>query len=147
MQKTEFLGQDRFSKRWFVLLAEGGETGVFHVLASATSLKNADWDSPYIFNASVQKIPCRLAKFDIYGDEDFQNRGIGSLLLRYVEKWAQQSGVNTLYGFISPYDDVERLKRFYHRHGYNVELLDKAKKKSEGEGFYDVKVTKHLSKE
>jgi hypothetical protein len=73
----------------------------------------------------------------------WEKRGIALLLLEYVEQWAIQSGIETLYGFISKHDDVERLKVFWSKRGYSISTVSDEEKRLHG-SFCVAKATKKL---
>jgi len=75
---------------------------------------------------------------------NWENRGIGQMLVRYLENWSKQSGSRTIYGLLSPHDNIEKLKHFYNKCGWQIEMFDKAQKIEEGQNFYIGKITKCL---
>lgn len=85
-------------------------------------------------------------RIDYHSDEDinWENRGIGKLLISYIEKWARQSGFNTVFGLLSPHDDIEKLKHFYSKCGWEIRIFNEDEKITEGQNFYIGKVMKHL---
>jgi hypothetical protein len=62
-------------------------------------------------------------------DEDWENRGIGKLLLERVEKWARRARKRVLFGFISSHDDVEKLQKMYTKWGWQVRMFGKSSPK------------------
>lgn len=75
----------------------------------------------------------------------WENRRIAELLLGYVEQWAIQSGIKTLYGFISRHDDVERLKVFWSKRGYTISAVSDEEKRLHG-SFCVAKASKKLKR-
>lgn len=75
----------------------------------------------------------------------WENQGLARLLLRYIEQWAVESGIETLYGFISKYDDVEKLKHFWARRGYVIGPVSDEEKRVHG-SFYAAKASKKLQR-
>jgi hypothetical protein len=73
----------------------------------------------------------------------WENRGLAKLLVGYIEQWAIKSGIETLYGFISQYDDVEKLKHFWRKRGYVIGPVSEEEKRLHGT-FYVAKATKKL---
>jgi hypothetical protein len=73
----------------------------------------------------------------------WERHGIAILLLGYIEQWAIQSGIETLFGFISKHDDVERLKSFWLRRGYTIGAVSEEDKREYG-SFYVAKAAKDL---
>ncbi|MBI4284767.1 MAG: GNAT family N-acetyltransferase [Chloroflexi bacterium] len=73
---------------------------------------------------------------------NWENRGIGELLIKRLEKWTEQSGCCTIYGLLSPYDNIEKLKHFYQKCGWQIEIFSEERKREEGQDFYIGKVTR-----
>ena len=76
-------------------------------------------------NTTIAKIE------DLEIDSEIENRGIGSSLLRFMENWARDNGVNKLIGDLSGVDaeHIDKLNHFYKKHGYEFQL-DIAKEKT-----------------
>lgn len=175
METVQPLGKDRFGKTWVVLTAEEEDLVFFRVYPSDRLRQPIDYETPFIVEARLQKLPNGVAclgdishvsaqsepswmssesttiagieidvECDAEEEENFENRGIGTLLLAHIEQWAAKSGFNTLYGLLSPYDDTGKLVGFYSKRGYEVKLFSKEEMESEGQGFYIGKVLKAL---
>jgi GNAT superfamily N-acetyltransferase len=58
--------------------------------------------------------------------KDYENRGIGSLLIKFVEKWEIELGSNEIFGDISikDYDHFDKLEHFYTKNGWTFKLFD-----------------------
>ena len=61
--------------------------------------------------------------------KEYEDRGIGSLLINLVERWEIERGVTKICGDISikDKDHFDRLKHFYNKNGWTFELFDKSK--------------------
>ena len=69
-----------------------------------------------------------IFKFDdgyVY-EGNWENRGIGTLLLGRVESWAISHGIKLILGSLSPSDHIEKLKYFYPKHGWVIEIPSKS---------------------
>ena len=60
--------------------------------------------------------------------ENWENRGIGTLLLKRIEAWAFSNGIKLIKGSISGSDNIEKLKYFYGKNGWVVEIPGKTHK-------------------
>jgi len=57
--------------------------------------------------------------------ENWENRGIGTLLLKRIEAWAVSNGMKLIKGSLSSSDNIEKLKYFYSKNGWVVEIPGK----------------------
>lgn len=64
--------------------------------------------------------------------DNWENRGIGKLLLEQIEIWAYRTKIRTIIGYISKYDDVKKLTIIYKKWGWQVKSCEKSKKSSHG---------------
>lgn len=57
-----------------------------------------------------------------------ENRGLGTLLLRFIEKWLMTHGINEIFGDISRKDENQfaKLQHFYEKNEWTFELFDRA---------------------
>lgn len=62
-------------------------------------------------------------------DQNWENRGLGKLLLARVEKWARRARKRVLFGFISSHDDVNKLQKMYSKWGWQVRMFGKSSPK------------------
>lgn len=60
------------------------------------------------------------------------NKGYGSFAMKYLLELAHKQKVEAISGWISPFDwdHIDRLKRFYEKHGFIVKLNHEARKGS-----------------
>ena len=65
---------------------------------------------------------------DIVVNPSYRGRGIGSLLLDYLERWAIKENVKKLHGELVrvDIDHIGILKRFYKKHGFSFILNKKS---------------------
>ena len=69
--------------------------------------------------------------FEEIFDEDYssldnwENRGIGTLLLKRIESWAFSNGIKLIKGSLSSSDNIEKLTYFYSKNGWIVEIPGK----------------------
>jgi GNAT superfamily N-acetyltransferase len=63
---------------------------------------------------------------DIQVGDVYQDRGLGTLLIRFVEEWEKERGINEIFGDISIKDrnDFSKLEHFYIKNGWTFELFD-----------------------
>jgi hypothetical protein len=54
--------------------------------------------------------------------ENWENLGIGTLLLKRIESWAFSNGIKLIKGSLSSSDNIEKLKYFYGKNGWIVEI-------------------------
>jgi GNAT superfamily N-acetyltransferase len=66
---------------------------------------------------------------DIRVRKEYEDRGLGSLLIKFVEKWEIEREVIEMLGDISikDQDHFDKLKHFYNKNGWTFELFDKLK--------------------
>jgi len=77
---------------------------------------------------------------EIESDEDinvpnWENRGVGKLLLERVEKWARRARIRALYGFLSSGDDIDKLKAMYTKWGWRVRIFNRTRPNLRGYGY------------
>ena len=122
----------------------------FYVFPEENLDKHVRWEALHIMRAYLSIIPpdsCIMLDFchnnydtsyraphdsfihrnSLFGDiidygENWENRGIGTLLLNRVESWAVSHGIKIILGSLSPSDHIEKLKYFYPKHGWVVEI-------------------------
>jgi hypothetical protein len=75
---------------------------------------------------SLSEVLNELEQKNRKNEEYWENRGIGKLLLKRVEKWASRSKKRALFGFISGHDDVKKLKEMYSKWGWQVRMFGKS---------------------
>lgn len=58
------------------------------------------------------------------------NRGVGSIVLNYLDRRAVEIGASAIYGYLAPtdMDHIPRLERFYHKNGYSIKGTQVIKK-------------------
>ena len=56
---------------------------------------------------------------------NWENRGIGTLLLNRIESWALNHGLKLIKGSLSGSDNIQKLKTFYPKNGWTVEIPGK----------------------
>lgn len=84
-------------------------------------------------------IPCSLISYDLYWiatGKDFQNRGLGRLILNEVEKSVLAKGGKTIYIETSSKPVYEPTRQFYLRTGYSLRV--------QFEDFYDINDDKQV---
>jgi GNAT superfamily N-acetyltransferase len=74
---------------------------------------------------------------------DLPDRGIGTLLIKYMESWAARRNAKKLYGLVSrgSVEHIDKLKHFYEKNGFSFSLDEKPKK----DATFIGKVEKSLS--
>jgi GNAT superfamily N-acetyltransferase len=127
------LGTDKKGSVWKVLIRDPmvGKTGFFYFLpflpnlSSANSVKNnyAPTEAAYVHPKSITKAYLN----DIQVSGKYEDRGLGSLLINFIEKWERERGVTEIYGDLSRKDEdhFDKLQHFYEKHGWTFELFDK----------------------
>jgi GNAT superfamily N-acetyltransferase len=84
-------------------------------------------------------IPCSLISYDLYWiatGKDFQNRGLGRMILNEVEKSVLAKGGKTIYIETSSKPVYEPTRQFYLRTGYSLRV--------QFEDFYDINDDKQV---
>lgn len=131
------LGKDKFDRKWSVqvdIIPPEQDpylqfTNVDFYVCSP-SRKVVKDSSDYIGDAhlTIQESSKTVAKIeDIKIDPPYRGRRIGSLLLDYVERWALQNNIKTLYGDLVKVDrgHISVLKGFYDKHGFTFTIFNK----------------------
>ncbi|WP_250886519.1 GNAT family N-acetyltransferase [Bacillus sp. SM2101] len=74
---------------------------------------------------AIPSTDCKILDLaDIQVQKQYINKGYGSILLKTLKEIAIEKGVKEITGWISPADrdHVDRLKHFYEKHGFEVNL-------------------------
>jgi len=77
-------------------------------------------------SAMLSMVSKDVAKLEgIEVDPSLENRGLGSLLLDYIERWSARNGMVALYGDINrkQADHLDKLESFFSGHGWTWELF------------------------
>lgn len=123
---TTTLGTDCNGIRWLVqtdyFSINDIKGAAFYVLAP----KNHRNKEKTAIGSATLEIIDKKAKLDIQIADHFQNRQIGTLLLRFIENWAITHGIKVLHGDIVKKDSnhFTQLNHFYVKLGFKFELLD-----------------------
>jgi hypothetical protein len=128
------LGYDKYGERWFVrtvkFTPDYGDT-------TLELIKEENIDKANNFHVPPRAI-CKMWKesnnsmtindIEII-DKSLENRGIGTLILIFVEKLARLQGINKLYGELSivDVDHLDKLKHFYNKLGFDFVLHETKK--------------------
>jgi hypothetical protein len=124
----EKLGEDRYGKLWYVLIEKNPGQCSFFVFPQENLNKEIHSHAHHIAHALVY---CQAGQTAELRDinhirrRQFENRGIGQLLLARVEYWAFTNGIKKLEGFLSQNDKghFDKLEHFYLRRGWSFKLL------------------------
>jgi len=84
---------------------------------------------------SLSEVLAAIDLDDSSNAPNWENRGIGKLLLERVEKWARRARIRALYGFLSSRDDIEKLKKMYTKWGWRVRIFSKSQPILRGYGY------------
>ncbi len=134
MQKDS-LGKDKLGHLWSVFIdiippeQDLQFTSVdFYVCSPSCKGINDVTDFIGKAHLTIQEAIKNIAKIeDIIIEPPYRGRGIGSLLLDYLERWAIQKYINKLYGDLVrvDIDHINTLKRYYKKHGFSIILFKK----------------------
>lgn len=105
-------------------LAKGSASGYEFVFAEIEGVVAA--------YACFGLIPCSIISYDLYWiatGKDYQNRGLGKLILTKVEELVKALGGKTIYIETSSKPDYEPTRQFYLKTGYMLKV--------QFENFYD----------
>ncbi|MBU2608511.1 MAG: GNAT family N-acetyltransferase, partial [Chloroflexi bacterium] len=123
---TFFLGSDKQGKEWRTEIYQDRPLAPdVHFMVQPASLKSGQQKNPpaYATLSVVSKDVAKLESIEV--DPSLENRGLGSLLLDYIERWAARNGMVALYGDLNRKyaDHFDKLERFYQDHGWTWELF------------------------
>lgn len=118
-KKWEIISIDQTNDyNWVVIYADKGDTSCQIMLHDCDKAFRGDW------HAAIQadyKDENTIHIADIKGE---QNKGYGSILMNYLKEMARNENVQYITGDIveRDFDHVNRLKYFYSKHNFNVEI-------------------------
>lgn len=120
------LGKDKFGDSWVIftdICPPDGPLRFTNVTFYVCSTLNEDVDESIgIAALTIHDTEQSIAKIeDIRVDPAYRGRGIGSLLLDYIEQWAIKKNVKRLHGELVrvDIDHIGILRRFYKKHGFS----------------------------
>ena len=126
------LGTDKVGKTWFVgvqLLSSDSLTPFtavnFFVFPNRNYHKRREVTFEFGCGVSIRDSSKSCAKIeDLVVPERLENRGIGSLLLSFVEVWLRQQCVREIHGKLNEADSghYDKLEYFYKKHGYSFDV-------------------------
>lgn len=127
------LGKDKLGSSWMVFIDRCPPVGYLrftNVTFYACLTSDGDVDK-FIGKAAltIHDTELSIAKIeDIVVHPPYRDRGIGSLLLDYLERWAIKENVKKLYGELVRVDigHIDILKHFYKKHGFSFTLNEKS---------------------
>lgn len=121
-----YLGQDRYGMHWFVKYHKSELANLNRIYFAAGYANSKNLPRPFVEKAQVRLgLETReRAKFEISVDEPYRRRGVGTLLLSFVERYAANEGFKELYGDISRVDSdyFKERKKFYQKNKFTWEL-------------------------
>jgi hypothetical protein len=141
----EKLGLDRLKKAWYVLIDETDKYSThFYVYSEENQGKDIEWKAFHDMKAVITKSGDKeviLVEFNhisynrsyhgpavnLLKRTNWENRGIGTLLLKRIEAWSKTNGFKIIRGFLRPYDNIEKLKYFYSKMDWIVEIPAKTR--------------------
>jgi GNAT superfamily N-acetyltransferase len=129
-RKTELheLGYDKYDKRWFIKLRNMGEIAGFGKITGIDVISEAYKDEADSIRYSiVERSGFRIISKNILMIDDivvvdrYQDRGIGTLILKFIEKLSRSQGITKLHGEISARDSdhIKKLIHFYGKSDFN----------------------------
>jgi len=142
---VEKLGLDRLKKAWYVLIDETDKSNAhFYVFSEENQGKDIEWKAFHDLEAVVIKSGEKeviLAEFNhvsynmsyhgpavnLLKRTNKENRGIGTLLLKRIEAWSITNGFKIIRGFLRHSDNIEKLKYFFSKMGWTVEIPAKTR--------------------
>jgi diamine N-acetyltransferase len=123
----EVIGVEEYQNEWFVIYRLKTDASLYVMLNNLTKFR-ADWIfgilssyySNYDYKRDAESKYIHIG--DIQGSEI--NRGYGSILMKYLQDEAIKDNITHIQGEIISRDfgHVFRLKHFYEKHGFEVEL-------------------------
>jgi GNAT superfamily N-acetyltransferase len=136
----EKLGKDRLKKVWYVLIDETENDLVsFYVFPEENQGKDVDWPAFHDLKAVITRSGDKeviLTDFayvsifrsyhgpaiNLFRRTNWENRGIGTLLIKRIEAWCKDRDFKIIRGFLTPDSDTEKLKYFFSKMGWIVEV-------------------------
>jgi hypothetical protein len=116
------LGLYNFGKRWYIVLLGDDDNTHFHVVedVNITIEEILAPNTSSITKSSAFSIHSNTMEIDDIriSPKCYQKRGIGHLVVMFMEKTAKLKGVKTIRGYISKYDDFNELIKFYKNLGF-----------------------------
>ena len=120
----ESLGKDKLGRSWSVFMEIIPPCDLLpftNVIVYICSLKAKNIDNHIGHIAlAIPDAEKEIAKIDdIEIDPTYLNKGIGSLLYKYIESWALKQNIKKLHGDLSVVDSdhFNMLEHFYKKHG------------------------------
>ncbi len=123
---THNLGRDKENKQWLVEVYQDRPLATsVHIRAWRAHHRPGPWRK-YSAEALLSLISKDVAKIEsIQVDPSLENRGIGSLLLAFIERWTVRHGIVALYGDLQNMhaSQFDKLEHFFQSNGWNWELF------------------------
>jgi GNAT superfamily N-acetyltransferase len=141
-KKTEIyeLGADNLRKKWFIVLDMVGEAVSFDVVDEDHKDKKDYHKYSIIDRSGFRKTSKEIIIDDIVIKDEYQNRGIRTLIIKFIEKWAKSQGIRKIYGKISETDSehFEQLMQYYKNLGFKFVLYKPQKRPFTGSVNKDI---------
>jgi len=142
------LGSDKKGRQWMVEVyqAEPSDPDIFFWVWPARAKRRGASRPPAQAALSIEsKDLTKLGNITVA--PPFENCGIGSLLLAFVERWACGRGIVRLYGDLSRVDAdyLPKLKQFYSKHGWTWELFGDTDQRKQKSDLIMGRVEKHVT--
>jgi GNAT superfamily N-acetyltransferase len=123
------LGYDKYGKRWFVrtvrFTPDYGDT-TLELIEEKDIDKANNFHVPPRAKCTIWKEPNNTLIINdiVIIDESLENRGIGTLILTFVEHLVRLQGIGKLYGELShaDADHLDKLEHFYNKLGFDFVL-------------------------
>jgi GNAT superfamily N-acetyltransferase len=134
------LGTDNLGKKWFIVLDIVGEVVSFDVVDEAHK-DNKDYHEYSIVDRSgFRKRSKEIIIDDIVIKDEYQNRGIRTLVIKFIERWAKSRAIKKIYGKISEADSehFKQLMQFYENLGFKFVLYKPQKRPFTGSVNKDI---------
>jgi GNAT superfamily N-acetyltransferase len=134
------IGSDNLRTRWFIILDIAAEAVSFYIIDEEHKDKKDYHKHSIVDKGSFRKTPNEIIIDDIVIKDEYQNRGIRTLILRFIEKWAKSQHIKKIYGKISETDPehFKQLMQFYENLGFKFILYKPQKRPFTGSVNKDI---------
>jgi GNAT superfamily N-acetyltransferase len=124
------LGTDNLGKKWFIVLDIVDEFVSFDVVDEEHKDKRDYYKYSIVDRSGFRKTSKEIIIDDIVIKDEYQNRGIRPLIIKFIEKWAKSQAIKKIYGKISETDSehFEQLMQFYKNLGFKFVLYKPQKR-------------------
>ena len=130
MHDLVLLGTERDNSNEKVILYKFKSKDNYSIFAMYEKTNARDWKDPFTCDAAILTYEAKSHYYntkcihigDIRGHK--HNRGLGSILMKYLKSYCLSEGIIEITGNISltEYQDIEQVRLFYKKHNFKVRV-------------------------